>query len=310
VKTSLCVCLSALVASTIAHGQSTDAVDRSQLFRTNPGITAPGQNVDESGTSQGYAAPTANDQDLGIQAILKRQAEYKPFSVSLALPFYFTSNVALSPTHERSDVIFTPSIAVFYQPHIAQTFYVNAGIADQLFTYDEYGTLNFSSFDATIGAGYYLPQLHDLALGLHYDYNELINDHGDRLFSNHQLLFTAEMPFRLGRAMQISTGIAVNISLAAEPETPRRDEYEFHVAYDVQLSRAFTIDAVARVAVKQFEINRTDVTEMIALTANYRVRDWLSLTAISTFAWNQSSDSAFNYDVVNLGGAVGVTVRF
>jgi hypothetical protein len=118
------------------------------------------------------------------------------------------------------------------------------------------------------------------------------------------------MPFRIGRAMQLSTGIGANISLAAQPEAPRRNEYDFHVAYVVQLSRAFTIDAVVRAVVKQFETDRTDVSEILALTANYRVRDWLSLSAISTFAWNQSSDSAFNYHVVNLGGTVAVAVRF
>ncbi|PZR74869.1 MAG: hypothetical protein DLM52_08695, partial [Chthoniobacterales bacterium] len=177
-------------------------VDRSQLFRANPGVSTPAENVDESGTSQGYAAATPNDEDLGIQAILKRQDQYRPFSVSVGVPFYFTSNVALARENEQSDFVFTPGISIGYSPRVSQTFYVTVGLSQQWFIYDRFGELDFSSFDASLGLAYYLPQLHDLSLGLHYDYNRLTSDGGDRLFSNHQLLLTAEMPFRIGRAMQ------------------------------------------------------------------------------------------------------------
>lgn len=271
---------------------------------------SPPEGADESGASQGYAAPTANDEDLGIQAILRRQQRYRPFSVSVSAPFYFTSNVALSPNNEKSDVVFTPGLSVVYQPHLTQTLYLAAGVAQQFFFYSQYDSLNFSSFDANIGLNYYLPRFHDLSLGLHYDYNRLTNDDWDKLFSNHQLLLTAELPFRLGRAMGLSLGTGINFSLAADPDSPRRDEYDFHLGYHVQFSRSFSIDAVARIVLKEFEENRTDVSEILALSASYRMRDWLSFGAATTFAWNQSSESEFDYQVANLGASIAVTVRF
>jgi hypothetical protein len=297
------------VAAVIVRGQTSDVIDRSQLFRTRPGVSPP-EGADESGTSQGYAASTPNDEDLGIQAILKRQEKYKPFSVSISAPFYFTSNVALSSNNEKSDVLFTPGLSVVYQPHLTQTLYAEAGVAQQFFLYDQYDSLNFASFDASLGLSYYLPQFHDLSLGLHYDYNRLTNEDWDKLFSNHQLLFTAELPFRLGRAIGLSTGVGINISLAADPESPRRNEYDFHLGYHVQFSRSFSIDAVIRAVLKEFEGDRTDVSEILSLTANYRVRDWLILSGVGTLAWNQSSQSEFDYEVANLGGAVALIVRF
>lgn len=297
------------LAAPFARGQSSDALDRSQLFRTQPGVSAP-EGAQEGATGEGYATPTANDADLGTQSILRREERYRPFAVSVGAPFYYTSNVALSSGHEQYDIVFTPGLSVSYLPRIAQNFSFEVGAAEQFFIYDRFGDLDFSSLDLNIGLGYTVPQLHQLSLGIHYDYNRLTSDSGDNLFSNNQLLLTAELPFRLGRAMSLSTGIGVNISLAGNPSGPRRDEYDAHLDYHLQLSRALSIDTVGRVVLKPYEGDRTDVSEILALTANYRFNDWLSLSAISTFGWNQSSVSGFDYTVVNLGATIAMTIRF
>ena len=54
----------------------------------------------------------------------------------------------------------------------------------------------------------------------------------------------------------------------------------------------------------------TYVSEVLALSANYRIRDNLTLSAISTFVANQSSRSVFDYQVFNIGGGVSLTWRF
>ena len=36
----------------------------------------------------------------------------------------------------------------------------------------------------------------------------------------------------------------------------------------------------------------------------------VSASAISTFAWSQSNHDVFSYNVANIGGAIGFTVRF
>ena len=79
----------------------------------------------------------------------------------------------------------------------------------------------------------------------------------------------------------------------------------------MQFSRSFLVDAVGRILFKEYyEGGRNDVSELLAVTANYRVREWLTLSAVSTFAWNQSNHSVFDYSVVNLGGALALTFKF
>jgi hypothetical protein len=290
--------------------QSSQAVDRSQIFRSEPSII-PGEPISQSSSGFGYAAPSANDADLGVQAILKRQEQYRPFSFSASLPYYWTSNVALVPTGEVSDGVLAPSFVFAYQPRLMKTLYGEFIASQQLFYYDRLGAFNFTSFDAIAGVVYYLPNYHNLTLRLRYDYNRLTTDEWDEFFANHSIVVSADMPFRFGRAMQLNLGALANVSVAADPSGPQRSDFEVYGDYHVQFSRSFSMDAVGRVLFKEYyEGGRSDVSEMLALAADYRVREWLTVSAISTFAWNQSNHSVFDYSVVNLGGSLALTFKF
>lgn len=305
-----------LVAATLAsskawgQGQTSQAVDRSQIFSTEPGIT-PGGPVSQSSSAFGYAAPSANDADLGVQAILKRQQEYQPFTASVSLPYYWTSNVALTPSGEVSDGVFAPSFVFAYQPRLTKTLYGEFIAAQQLFYYNRLGSFNFTSFDAIAGVVYYLPNYHNLTLRLRYDYNRLTDDDWNQFFANHSIVASADLPIQFGRAMQLNVGALANVSFAATPSGPQRSDFELYAGYHVQFSRNFSVDAVGRLLVKPYYYGgRTDVSELLALSADYRIREWLTVSALTNFAWNQSNHSAFEYSVANLGGAVAFTLKF
>ena len=55
---------------------------------------------------------------------------------------------------------------------------------------------------------------------------------------------------------------------------------------------------------------RTDVSEILALSGNYRIRDWLTVSAVTTFVANQSNQSVFDYNVFNIGGGVSLSWKF
>ena len=56
--------------------------------------------------------------------------------------------------------------------------------------------------------------------------------------------------------------------------------------------------------------DRTDVSEILALSANYRINEWFILSFLSSFAWNQSNHDVFEYHVANVGGGAALTIRF
>jgi len=307
------VCAAALIlASQRTEGQvpSGQTQDRAQLLGGQANPTVP--NVTPSGENQGYAVASPNEKDIGEQQILKRMEEYRPFTVSVYSPFFWTSNVALVSSGEEDDFVVAPGVTLLYQPRITKTFYGEIGVVQQFFLYDRFSELNFSSFDAIAGVVYYLPQFHNLSLRARYDYNRLTDiDHFDEFFVNHSIILNADLPFRIGRAQQVFAGVALNLSFYANPDPPRRNDYSFYVGYDVALSHSFSIDAAARVAVRDYYAgDRTDVSEILSLSANYRIRDWLTLSALSSFAWNQSNHSVFDYSVANIGGGVALTLKF
>ena len=271
------------------------------------------QNVTAPGVENGEAVASPNDSDLGVQEVLKRTEVYQPFSASIASPIYYTSNVALTRSGERGDLVTAPVAGVYYQPRITNTLYGFADVRQQFFYYNQYNDLDFGSMDVEAGLSYVLPQFHNLSLRGEYDFNRLtFTDRVlDEFFTNHALIFSAEVPFRFNRAQQLSIGGDVNVSIAADHQEPRRNDYEAYASYTLHLTRALSLNAVGRVVVRDYHQNdRTDVSEILAVTASYALTDWWSVSAIGTFARSDSNQEVFDYSVADVGGAIALTVKF
>ncbi|MEP7015168.1 MAG: hypothetical protein ABI925_06995 [Verrucomicrobiota bacterium] len=308
--TALCA-LMFFNTSSWSFGQDVQA-DQAQLARSQA-PSAFGPNGSPSGVVDGHAVSTPNDSDLGEQQILKRSDSYQPFTVSVGAPFYWTSNVALTNHGEMDDFIIAPAASVFFEPQISQTLYGLIGVREQMFYYDRFDSFDFGSFDFEIGLRYLLPQFHNLLLRAEYDYNRLTskNTFSD-FFSNYSFILSAEIPFRFGRAQQVSIGASANLSLGADQEPPRRNDYEAYVGYSANLTRQFSVNASARVALRDYihQDSRLDVSEILALGANYSITKNISAGVIGTFAASQSNHSVFDYQVANMGGVVSLWIKF
>ena len=291
-------------AQTVQANQAELAWNQAQL------ASAP--NAYPGGIVEGHAVPSPNDPDLGEQAILKRAEGYQPFTASVAVPFYWTSNVALVRTGEQSDFLEAPVAALNYQPRITNALYGLVSVREQLFYYDRFSNLNFGNFDVVAGLIYALPQFHNLTLSGEYVYERLTTKNSfHELFSNHSLILSADLPIPLGRAQQFSLGADANLSFAAEPDPPQRTDYEIYLAYTVRFSRSFSLDTVGRVVLHDYHLtDRLDVSEILAVSANYNITKFLTASAISTLAASQSNHSIFDYQVANVGGLVSLSIKF
>jgi hypothetical protein len=306
----LLLLLLAFACARSAHAQ-TSAADRARLLRSQSTLQPP-ESIPASGVDQGYAAASPNDSDLGEQAILKRVEKYEPFTLETGVPIYYTSNVALVDRGRVSDVIIAPVIGITYAPKLQKTLYGEFTLRQQFFYYQDFSSFNFASFDALAGLVYYVPKLHNLMLRANLDYNRLTGtDNFDDFFSDVSLGLSAEVPIPIGRAQQISLGANANVSLYATPDPPQRNDFGIFAGYAVNLSRHFSLNAAGSLVVRPYDSGgRTDVSEILALSANYRIRDWLTVSAISTYVANQSNRSVFDYEVFNIGGGVTLSWKF
>jgi hypothetical protein len=308
---SLLTAMAAVAPLSFLNAQQVSVQDRAQLLRSSPPAAADPYS-EENGVDNGRSAESPNDADIGEQEILKRIERYEPFTASVATPFYYTSNVALTRRGELGDVLIAPVAGVTYAPRFTSTLYGSFSVVRQEFYYDKFTALDFGSFDFRAGLTYILPKAHNLVLHAEYDYNRLTfsNSFND-FFSNHAIFLSAELPFRFGRAQQLSLGMDANVSLDSNPSAPQRDEFDVYLGYAVSLTRSLSFGAVGRVFVRDYRnISRTDVSEVFALTANYRITKNFSAGVASTLAWSQSDKSVFDYNVANVGGALSLTFKF
>jgi hypothetical protein len=302
----VCLLASRSYAQNPGVAQDTAQMARGPTAVGEPTVTTTG--VDDTT----HVVTSPNDADLGEQQILKRADSYQPFSASVSVPFYWTSNIALTNSGEQSDFLVSPVAAIAYQPRITKTLYANIGVREQLFYYDRITSFDFGSLDVEVGLTYTIPQLHELVLHAGYDYNRLTNKNSfSSFFSNHVLGVSAEMPFHLSRAQQLSLGADANFSLTGDPNGPRRHDFETYLGYSVQLTRALFMSASARVVLHDYVLtDRVDVSEILAMSATYSVTKFLSANALGSLAANQSNHSVFDYQVGNIGGAVSLSLRF
>lgn len=296
-----------IVASPALAQTVTTSADRADLLQQQT------QPLYGQGFVDGHAIETPNDPDIGQQEILRPETQYQPFSFTIATPVFYTSNVALTPHNEQSDVVFAPIVGFFYDPQLAGTLYAHLGARQQVFYYGKYNAFDFASLDCEAGLTYFLPQFHNVVLRAWYDFNRLtLDDHlGDEFFADHRVMLNAEVPFRFGDTQQLSFGVDADLSVGADHQFPRRNDYDGYVVYSVGLTRSFSVAAVGRVVGRVYHQNgRTDVSEMISASATYRFTNWIAVSAISSFAHSDSNQDQFDYDVGDLGGAVQLTVKF
>lgn len=306
----------ALVFASVASWSSGQTpisdVDRAQWMREQGG----GPLVDTGGTAgveNGEAVSTPNDADMGTQQILKRENRYQAFTASAGLPIYFTSNAQLAEHGGRSDVIMAPVVALYYEPKLTENLYAFADARFQEFYYGRYQDLDFGSLDLEVGLIYTVPNLHNLILRGEYDYNRL-NDSdrfADILFQNHGIILNAELPFQISRDQRLAIGGDLNFSVAADHQAPRRHDFDAYAGYGIFLTRQFVVSATGRVIVRDYvQGSRVDVSEVLSLTATYRLTSWCDVSGLFTFANNDSNKNSFSYDVANVGGAMALAIKF
>lgn len=295
-----------------SFGQSPEGdVDRAQWTRQSSGpvvdVGSP------TGFENGQAVSTPNDSDMGTQQIVKKQPAYMPFTATAGTPVYYTSNAALTPHNVHADVITAPVVALYFEPRLANNLYAFADIREQIFYYGHYNNLDFGSLDVELGLSYTLPQLHNLLLRGEYDLNRLtFSDRVfDEFYTNHSLIFNAELPFPIGRNQQFAIGVDANISVAADFQSPRRNDYDAYIGYSLVLTREFSLSAAGRFVARDYHQNdRLDLSEIVSLTATYQLTPWWDVSAIGSFARNDSNHDAFDYTVGNVGGTMAFSLKF
>jgi len=250
--------------------------------------------------------------DLGrqepIRAKPSRLGAYLIGNASL----YYTSNPSLSNDGGRGDMYFVGGGGAGIRPNLIGGLYLDGHVSDQVFQYAQFSSLNFNYFNAGGGLDYVFQNLGQLWASVRYEYQRFLDgDTLDEFYVNNALTVSLFKEFQLNDAMKIQTGWLGSFSLDAQPSSARRHEYDFWLGWRWRIVTPLELQTYYILSLFHYpQGSRVDVTHNVGVALNLSLARWARLSASTGFAANNSTDSFFDYTVVNVGGTFALEFRF
>jgi hypothetical protein len=225
---------------------------------------------------------------------------------------YYTSNPTLASGGSSGDMYFVARGGGGVHPNISGGLYLDAHVSQEVFQYARYSSLNFSRFNAGGGLDYVFEDLGQLTASVRYEYERFLD--GRQLaefYVNNALTAGLSKQFLLNDVHSIQLGVNTAFSLTAYPTYARRNSYDFWVGWRWRIIEPLELQTYYIASLYYYPNEpRTDVTQNIGTTLSYYITTWAKVSAGASFGGNASSDSYYNYTVVNLGGMLSLDFRF
>jgi hypothetical protein len=300
-----------LSAAPVARGQqAVSSITQARLF---PNPTAPGStSVDANGTAlpDEESASDSGDDSFGAQIILKNQERRRIYTVFADVSALHTNNVDLNASGSRSDSFLAANIGAAWRPAIRRDLVADFSGGISVFRYDRASELDFEKLWAGVGLSWAVPRAAGVIVFGRYDFSEVLDASSNELLQDHELSVGAQKIFVLGRSHYLATGLTGIVGLST-PRSQQRDQAAIHAAYHLQIARSFDVDLLYRYAAQFYnEGGRIDRNQTLSLALGIAATRWLRVAAAISAARNDSNQSAFEYDVFNVGGGIKLEVTF
>ncbi len=139
-----------------------------------------------------------DDESFGVQQILKRQEQPKPFRLFGEATGFYTSNAALTRTHPVSDAFLVATFGAEYRRALPYNLQFESTVKISTYRYDQYQQLSFNSIDAGAGLTYRATPLWNIDLSARYNFTDLFGDQsGESFFTNHTITLGAQKVYSL-----------------------------------------------------------------------------------------------------------------
>jgi len=223
----------------------------------------------------------------------------------------YTSNPTLSSGGGKGDMYYFARGGAGIHPNLTGGLYLDGHISEEVFLYSRNTALNFSHLNAGGGLDYVFEDLGQLNLWVRYEYDRYLGGNLAEFFVNNSLVTGLGKEFLISDTMAIQTGAQAAISLTANPSSARRNEYDFWLGWRWRIVEPLELQTYYVVSLFYYpEGSRVDVTQNVGGSLNLSLTRWAKLSASVGFGTNSSTDSFYNYTVVNVGGTLGLDIRF
>ncbi len=261
-------------------------------------------------TADSYLAQA--EADLGIQEPIRAKPSWLGAYLIGNASLFYTSNPNLSNDGGRGDMYFVGGGGAGIRPNLIGGLFLDGHVSEQVFQYAQFSSLNFSYFNAGGGLDYVFQNLGQLTASVRYEYQRFLDgDTLDEFYVNNALTVALYKQFQLNDAMTIQTGWLGSFSLDAQPSFDRRHEYDFWVGWRWRILAPLELQTYYILSLFHYpQGSRLDVTHNVGAALSLSLTRWARLSASTGFGANNSTDSFFDYTVVNAGGTLGLDFRF
>lgn len=306
------------LASTLSPAWSQTTVDPTRLAEGVRPLAMPRLLAQDSPAGQAledennFAPQSPGDDDIGQQLILKDSERQRWLTAQLSSAVFWSNNPANLSSGAESDVFSATQLSLGAQPRLNDRLYLDAFISQQWFRYDEFNFLDYEYLQASLGLIYLEPRLWDSVIFAQGQFARTTADNfDDEVLNSFSILAGIQKTVLFDRRNSLYMNLMGDWDVDTNVDALDHSEYIADLSYRFKIMRDLVVSASYRFTWFDYhQVDRSDALNIMGVFLSWSPEKWISAYAGCTFNFNNSNIDVFDYDAANLGGGLGIQLRF
>jgi hypothetical protein len=259
-----------------------------------------------------FAPESLGDDDIGQQLILKDAERQRWLNAQANTFSFWVDNPANLSKGGDSDVFWGSEVSLGAQPRIAERLYLDAFVSQEMYRYNDNSILDYEHFQASLGLIYLEPRLADSILFVQGQFGRTTNDDfGQDVLNSFSILGGIQKTVLVDYRNSFHLNLMGDWDVDTDVDNLEHAEYIADVSYRFKIMRDLVLSASYRFTwFDYYNVDRADALNIAGVYLTYSPKKWMSIYAGGTFNFNNSDIEVFDYESTNVGGGLGVQIRF
>lgn len=263
----------------------------------------------EDSTQQEVSAEPAEAGDLGPQQLLVPGPAAHPLQVFSTTDYLYDSNILLLDNNRESDGVLDQRLGASYTLMPLNKLSATLFATYELIRYTDHNELDFDA--NTVGLSLNRPIGNSFTVyGGFQALRMYLSDGDDEFYKTYDTTFGLWRGQTVGDRGWFFYGYQLDWFAASPSEFTRVDNAAY-AGLKVMPTDKLAIQLLYRFRADEYlQTDRTDLNNLVSLTASYSFNNYVSVRAYVSYANNSSDESGFDYNVFTSGGGLSLQVRF
>ena len=213
---------------------------------------------------------------------------------------------------EEDDFFWGGRVSLGAQPRLVQRLYGDVYVGQQIYRYDRFGFLDYEYFEGSLGLIYLEPRLWNSTFFLQGHYNRMSNDDfSEKIYDSWSVRAGVQKSFLFDRKHSLHANVMGDWDVDTSAFQVERFEYIADLTYNYKIMRDLIFALSYRFTWFDYQkVDRTDYLNLLGASVTWAPKKWLDVYFAANFSDNESDVDFFDYEAVNVGGGLGVRIRF